>query len=142
MALCRNLGYHLSCSYTDKPVDGVSQGNCLAQLHAALDYSSQHGLRQRSAHAQCGKFLISTQFVIEERRGLNSGDTTMSSMAAASCETAAPANTEEKKPLKPCCACPETKKARDACIIENGEENCQHLIEAHKECMRSLGFKV
>ncbi|NXL71410.1 COX17 oxidase, partial [Leptocoma aspasia] len=48
----------------------------------------------------------------------------------------------EKKPLKPCCACPETKKARDACIIEKGEENCGHLIEAHKECMRALGFKI
>ncbi|XP_066472779.1 cytochrome c oxidase copper chaperone [Tiliqua scincoides] len=44
--------------------------------------------------------------------------------------------------LKPCCACPETKQARDACIIEKGEENCGHLIEAHKECMRALGFKI
>ncbi|CAG9832536.1 unnamed protein product [Diabrotica balteata] len=50
-------------------------------------------------------------------------------------------NAEPKK-LKPCCACPETKKARDACIIENGQENCQNLIEAHKECMRKLGFKI
>ena len=49
---------------------------------------------------------------------------------------------EEKKPLKPCCACPETKKPRDACIIENGEENCTDLIEAHKKCMRDLGFKI
>ncbi|KAF4087260.1 hypothetical protein AMELA_G00093550 [Ameiurus melas] len=39
----------------------------------------------------------------------------MSSVAAACVE---PAAAEEKKPLKPCCACPETKKARDACIIE------------------------
>lgn len=52
--------------------------------------------------------------------------------------------TEEKKPekLKPCCACPETKQPRDACIIEKGEENCQDLIEAHKKCMRDLGFKI
>ena len=48
----------------------------------------------------------------------------------------------EGKKLKPCCACPETKKARDECIIENGEENCSRLIEEHKECMRKLGFKV
>jgi len=46
------------------------------------------------------------------------------------------------KKLKPCCACPETKKVRDECIMEKGEENCGHLIEAHKECMRSLGFKI
>lgn len=65
-------------------------------------------------------------------------------MAAAACNTQnqTAGVTEEKKPLKPCCACPETKKARDACIIEKGEENCGDLIEAHKECMRALGFKV
>ncbi|KAL7988413.1 cytochrome c oxidase copper chaperone [Crotalus tigris] len=65
----------------------------------------------------------------------------------ASCDPAglqAPTQAEQKPPpsLKPCCACPETKQARDACIIEKGEENCGHLIEAHKECMRALGFKI
>ncbi|XP_026074170.1 cytochrome c oxidase copper chaperone [Carassius auratus] len=67
----------------------------------------------------------------------------MSSLSAASVEaSAAQEGTEQKKPLKPCCACPETKKARDACIIEKGEESCTDLIEAHKECMRALGFKI
>ncbi|XP_018428356.1 PREDICTED: cytochrome c oxidase copper chaperone [Nanorana parkeri] len=67
----------------------------------------------------------------------------MSSLAAASCESApATSDAQEKKPLKACCACPETKKARDTCIIEKGEEHCQGLIDAHKECMRALGFKV
>lgn len=46
------------------------------------------------------------------------------------------------KKLKPCCACPETKKVRDACIIENGEENCKSYIEAHKQCMRKMGFNI
>jgi len=46
------------------------------------------------------------------------------------------------KPLKPCCVCPETKKVRDACIMEKGEENCGDLIEAHKQCMRDLGFRI
>eukprot|EP00039_Didymoeca_costata_P018792 m.334994 g.334994 ORF g.334994 m.334994 type:complete len:62 (-) comp17489_c0_seq1:139-324(-) len=50
--------------------------------------------------------------------------------------------TEEKKPLKPCCACPETRKPRDDCIMAKGEEACGDLIEAHKACMRTLGFKV
>uniref|UniRef100_A0A8C6ELX4 Cytochrome c oxidase copper chaperone COX17 n=1 Tax=Microcebus murinus TaxID=30608 RepID=A0A8C6ELX4_MICMU len=98
----------------------------------------------------------------------------MPGVAAAS---PAPSESQEKKPLKPCCACPETKKARDAwsrgrfsvdlacglvqgndegngerlasfthcflqIIIEKGEEHCGHLIEAHKECMRALGFKI
>jgi len=55
----------------------------------------------------------------------------------------------EKKPAeaeaevkKPCRACPETEQPRDACIIENGEENCTDLIEAHKKCMRDLGFEI
>ncbi|XP_063355263.1 cytochrome c oxidase copper chaperone [Pelmatolapia mariae] len=67
----------------------------------------------------------------------------MSALSAASVESAAVTeSTQQKKPLKPCCACPETKKVRDACIIEKGEENCRDLIEAHKDCMRALGFKV
>ncbi|XP_026231589.1 cytochrome c oxidase copper chaperone [Anabas testudineus] len=67
----------------------------------------------------------------------------MSTLSAASVEPAAVTDkTEQHKPLKPCCACPETKKVRDACIIEKGEENCSALIEAHKDCMRALGFKI
>jgi hypothetical protein len=27
-------------------------------------------------------------------------------------------------------------------IIENGEENCKSYIEAHKECMRKMGFNI
>ena len=49
---------------------------------------------------------------------------------------------EEKPKLKPCCACPTTKTARDECIIINGEENCGDLIEQHKQCMRDAGFKI
>ncbi|XP_037645992.1 cytochrome c oxidase copper chaperone [Sebastes umbrosus] len=65
----------------------------------------------------------------------------MSTVSAAGVESAATQVTEQK-PLKPCCACPETKKVRDACIIEKGEESCTGLIEAHKDCMRALGFKI
>nr|BAN20474.1 unkown protein [Riptortus pedestris] len=53
-----------------------------------------------------------------------------------------PVEKSGEKKLKPCCACPETKKARDACIIEKGELNCQSLIEAHKACMRKMGFNI
>ncbi|EDV24976.1 Cytochrome c oxidase copper chaperone [Trichoplax sp. H2] len=49
---------------------------------------------------------------------------------------------ETPKKLRPCCACPETKKARDQCMIEKGEADCQDLIEAHKDCLRQHGFKV
>jgi len=49
---------------------------------------------------------------------------------------------KEEKKLKPCCACPETKKVRDQCIVENGEENCGDLIKAHKECMKKMGFNI
>ncbi|XP_030371248.1 cytochrome c oxidase copper chaperone-like [Scaptodrosophila lebanonensis] len=48
----------------------------------------------------------------------------------------------EKPKCKACCACPETKRARDQCIVERGEENCSALIEAHKICMRSAGFNI
>jgi cytochrome c oxidase assembly protein subunit 17 len=59
-------------------------------------------------------------------------------------EASAPAvAAEEVKPkCKICCACPETKTVRDECIVNNGEEACQDKIEAHKVCLRGMGFKV
>jgi len=48
----------------------------------------------------------------------------------------------DSKKLKACCACPETKKLRDQCVVENGEENCGPQIEAHKRCMREAGFDI
>lgn len=67
--------------------------------------------------------------------------------AAAKSETCVdPSNNQEggekTKKLKACCACPETKKARDECIMQLGEEYCKPLIEAHKKCMRDHGFKI
>ncbi|KAJ1814760.1 hypothetical protein LPJ75_002634 [Coemansia sp. RSA 2598] len=47
--------------------------------------------------------------------------------------------------LKPCCVCLETKKARDTCFFEKGDEaekKCHYLILAHRQCMEDLGFKV
>ena len=50
---------------------------------------------------------------------------------------------EEKKPsCKICCACPDTRKVRDDCLVFNGEEGCGEQIEAHKACLRAEGFKV
>ncbi|RKP14462.1 cytochrome C oxidase copper chaperone-domain-containing protein [Piptocephalis cylindrospora] len=50
---------------------------------------------------------------------------------------------EEGNPLKPCCACPDTKRVRDQCMLEKGdEEACADLIRAHKQCLRDLGFKI
>jgi cytochrome c oxidase assembly protein subunit 17 len=56
-------------------------------------------------------------------------------------------DTSDKKPLKPCCACPETKKARDNCMLfasgaETAEAECKEFIEKHRSCMSSYGFKV
>lgn len=49
---------------------------------------------------------------------------------------------KDGKPLKPCCACPETKKTRDQCVFNLGEENCLDMIKAHQQCLRDLGFKI
>jgi len=51
-------------------------------------------------------------------------------------------SSEGDKKLKPCCACPDTRKRRDTCILEKGEDHCRQLIEEHKECLRQAGFKV
>jgi len=66
----------------------------------------------------------------------------MSSEEVAVPAAAEPAAEGDAPKGKPCCECPETRKARDTCIIEKGEEHCSSEIEAHKECMRQMGFKV
>ncbi|GAA5922314.1 hypothetical protein JCM3775_005688 [Rhodotorula graminis] len=52
---------------------------------------------------------------------------------------------------KPCCACPETKKARDDCFLKFGSNaddgadsgaQCKDIVERHRQCMRSLGFNM
>lgn len=53
------------------------------------------------------------------------------------------AGAEDKpKPKKMCCACPDSKRERDECIVQNGEDACKVLIEAHKVCLRKEGFNV
>lgn len=56
----------------------------------------------------------------------------------------APQKVGIKSGKKICCCCPETKKARDECVVFKGEEDpdCVRLIEAHKQCLRSEGFDV
>lgn len=50
---------------------------------------------------------------------------------------------QQTKPKKKiCCACPDTKKLRDECIVEHGEEACAKWIEAHRMCLRTEGFNV
>lgn len=53
--------------------------------------------------------------------------------------------------LTSCCACPETKEARDNCFLkfghsveEHGESarQCEELVRKHKECMSALGFNI
>lgn len=41
-----------------------------------------------------------------------------------------------------CCACPETREARDRCVLENGEDACQEVIRTHLACLRKEGFNV
>ncbi|KNA07714.1 hypothetical protein SOVF_169340 [Spinacia oleracea] len=53
------------------------------------------------------------------------------------------ASEQDQKPKKKiCCACPDTKKLRDECIVQNGEDACGKWIEAHKQCLRAEGFNV
>ncbi|KOM54181.1 hypothetical protein LR48_Vigan10g007300 [Vigna angularis] len=49
---------------------------------------------------------------------------------------------ETKPKKKICCACPDTKRLRDECIVEHGEAACAKWIEAHRLCLRAEGFNV
>ncbi|XP_050883051.1 cytochrome c oxidase copper chaperone 1 [Lathyrus oleraceus] len=69
---------------------------------------------------------------------LNQATATATTAAAATaCEVS---NAPKKKKI--CCACPDTKRLRDECIVENGEDACAKWIEAHRLCLRSEGFNV
>lgn len=59
-------------------------------------------------------------------------------------KTAPVVNPKNPTNIKPCCACPDTKRQRDECVMLNGldSESCTQFIEQHKECMRGYGFKV
>lgn len=50
---------------------------------------------------------------------------------------------EESKP-KPCCVCLDEKKARDECLLFNGQEGgkCDELIGKYKLCMKGYGFET
>lgn len=43
-----------------------------------------------------------------------------------------------------CCACPETKSARDSCFLQHGADDgqCADLVRKHVQCMRGLGFEI
>lgn len=49
---------------------------------------------------------------------------------------------DSKPKKKICCACPDTKKLRDECVVEHGESACEKWIEAHRRCLRAEGFNV
>ncbi|KAK3034967.1 hypothetical protein RJ639_033345 [Escallonia herrerae] len=49
---------------------------------------------------------------------------------------------DSKPKKKICCACPDTKKLRDECVVEHGEEACSKWIDAHLKCLRAEGFNV
>ena len=67
----------------------------------------------------------------------------MGAGSSAPCASAPPAAPSDGKPKKKmCCACPETKAARDACVGEHGPDGCATLIEAHNKCLRAEGFNV
>ena len=62
--------------------------------------------------------------------------------AAGAKKTAAPKVGKSGKKI--CCSCPDTRKLRDACTVENGPDAaiCRAAIEAHKVCLREEGFRV
>ncbi|KAK7405252.1 hypothetical protein VNO78_06451 [Psophocarpus tetragonolobus] len=58
------------------------------------------------------------------------------------CSVTVATGAESKPKKKICCACPDTKRLRDECIVEHGEAACAKWIEAHRLCLRAEGFNV
>lgn len=49
---------------------------------------------------------------------------------------------ESKAKKKICSVCPETKRLRDECVVQHGEDACGKWIEAHLKGLRAKGFNV
>ncbi|KAH7484668.1 hypothetical protein KRP22_005830 [Phytophthora ramorum] len=74
---------------------------------------------------------------------IGEGDVEQTAMAEKECTATVPAGPVlGKSGKKICCSCPTTKQARDLCIVTNGEDKCKDIIEAHKTCLRSEGFRI
>ncbi|CAD2086950.1 cytochrome c oxidase copper chaperone, putative [Plasmodium vinckei lentum] len=46
------------------------------------------------------------------------------------------------KKKKICCVCLDTKKLRDECIVNLGEQKCKKFIDDHNQCLRNEGFDI
>ncbi|XP_038686307.1 cytochrome c oxidase copper chaperone 2-like [Tripterygium wilfordii] len=73
---------------------------------------------------------------------LQTNPTSVSGPAQTQGSVMSPPGPESKPKKKICCACPDTKKVRDECIVEHGEAACEKWIEAHRKCLRAEGFNV
>ncbi|CAK8574466.1 unnamed protein product [Lathyrus sativus] len=107
-----------------------------AQVQNGVAASSSSALNQGTATAAT---TIVTHGVAASSSALNQATATVTTTptAATACEVSNP-----PKKKKICCACPDTKRIRDECIVEHGEDACAKWIEAHRLCLRSEGFNV
>ncbi|KLO08071.1 COX17-domain-containing protein [Schizopora paradoxa] len=86
--------------------------------------------------------------MFERIQGWWNSTSSSSETSVATKETSPKAVTNPLNPqgLKPCCACPETKSARDECFLKNStgdaDEKCHELVQKHLACMRSYGFNI
>lgn len=113
-------------------------------------------LLPRGAGSTCD--VLETTFVaafLEERSGfanlrkepnsrtlLAAMSSSLSSSVATPVDAAPPKPVVGKSGKKICCACPDTKRARDACVVGKGEEFCKKEIAEHNACLRLDGFDV
>ena len=80
--------------------------------------------------------------IYHSRRHITVAAASMGSSQSAPSPAAPTLAADAPKPKKICCACPDTRKIRDECVVHNGEDKCAASIEAHKKCLRSEGFDV
>jgi cytochrome c oxidase assembly protein subunit 17 len=57
-------------------------------------------------------------------------------------QPAAPAPAPETAKKEDLLRLPDTKKLRDDCIMQHGEDGCGKYFEAHLQCLRAEGFNV
>jgi cytochrome c oxidase assembly protein subunit 17 len=84
----------------------------------------------------------SSSAISARRAALSAAEHVVAPPATPAASAGEPGQPVKKKKKKICCACPDTKLARDECVVINGEDACSALVEAHKACLRAEGFSV
>ncbi|KAG7031366.1 Cytochrome c oxidase copper chaperone 2, partial [Cucurbita argyrosperma subsp. argyrosperma] len=112
------------------------------QMKEVVEQSGMSVTDLRRARVESFQDFIAFSFRLHSLRNCDMGGLPVGNSSESKLEQGSVVvkSTPDGKPKKKiCCACPDTKKLRDECIVEHGEEFCGKWIEAHLAVLATAG---